>query len=144
MHEYSHPLLEKKRSEPCTLRKARGWLAQSEPSGCMRTGRMPRDTGICCQTCDPGTCNMPPSNKAKLPSPWYRFLEELDGLLREQVQVHCIGGYGVYNGRLSRPRMRGRRATAQRWLVMRSGRSHEASVHQRIPLVDGPLGPARW
>ena len=38
---------------------------------------------------------MSPSNKAKLPSPWNRFLEELDGLLREQVQVHCIGGFVV-------------------------------------------------
>jgi hypothetical protein len=36
-----------------------------------------------------------PSNEAKLPSPWDRFLEELDGLLREQVHVHCIGGFVV-------------------------------------------------
>ena len=35
------------------------------------------------------------SNEAKLPSPWNRFLEELDGLLREQVHVHCIGGFVV-------------------------------------------------
>jgi len=38
---------------------------------------------------------MLPSHKAKLPSPWDRFLEELDGLLREQVHVHCIGGFVV-------------------------------------------------
>ena len=36
-----------------------------------------------------------PSNEAKLPSPWDRFLEELDGLFREQVHVHCIGGFVV-------------------------------------------------
>jgi hypothetical protein len=35
------------------------------------------------------------SNEAKLPSPWNRFLDELDGLLREQVHVHCIGGFVV-------------------------------------------------
>ena len=35
------------------------------------------------------------SNKAKLPSPWDQFLKELDGLLREQVHVHCIGGFVV-------------------------------------------------
>jgi uncharacterized nucleotidyltransferase DUF6036 len=47
---------------------------------------------------------MPPNNEAKLPSPWDRFLEELDGLLREQVHVHCIGGFAVslFYG-LSRP-----------------------------------------
>jgi hypothetical protein len=38
---------------------------------------------------------MSPSRQAKLPSPWDRFLEELDGLLREQVHVHCIGGFVV-------------------------------------------------
>ncbi len=38
---------------------------------------------------------MSTSNKTNLPSPWDRFLEELDGLLREQVQVHCIGGFVV-------------------------------------------------
>jgi hypothetical protein len=38
---------------------------------------------------------MPPGKKAKLPSPWDRFLEELDGLLCEPVHVHCIGGFVV-------------------------------------------------
>jgi hypothetical protein len=38
---------------------------------------------------------MSPSNKSILPSPWDRFLAELDGLLREQVHVHCIGGFVV-------------------------------------------------
>ncbi|MFZ0960619.1 MAG: DUF6036 family nucleotidyltransferase [Terriglobia bacterium] len=32
---------------------------------------------------------------AKSPSPWDRFLEELDGLLCKQVHVHCIGGFVV-------------------------------------------------
>lgn len=36
-----------------------------------------------------------PSDEAKLPPPWDRFLAELDGLLREQVHVHCIGGFVV-------------------------------------------------
>ena len=60
-----------------------------------KTGRRPRATGICCQTCDLSTCHMAPSSEAKLPSPWNRFLEELDGLLREQAHVHCIGGFVV-------------------------------------------------
>jgi len=38
---------------------------------------------------------MSSSNETNLPSPWDRFLEELDGLLREQVHVHCIGGFVV-------------------------------------------------
>ena len=38
---------------------------------------------------------MAPNHPAKLPSPWDRFLEELDGLLREQIQVHCMGGFVV-------------------------------------------------
>ena len=38
---------------------------------------------------------MAPGKKAELPSPWDRFLEELDGLLREKVNVHCIGGFVV-------------------------------------------------
>ena len=38
---------------------------------------------------------MSPNNEGKLPSPWDRFLEELDGLLREEVRVHCIGGFVV-------------------------------------------------
>ena len=38
---------------------------------------------------------MSTDSEAKLPSPWDRFLEELDGLLREQVHVHCSGGFVV-------------------------------------------------
>jgi hypothetical protein len=38
---------------------------------------------------------MSPNNEARLPSPWDRFLEELDELLRERVHVHCIGGFVV-------------------------------------------------
>jgi len=38
---------------------------------------------------------MPPKRQVNLPSPWNRFLEELDGLLSEQVHVHCIGGFVV-------------------------------------------------
>jgi hypothetical protein len=38
---------------------------------------------------------MAAKNDPKLPSPWDRFLEDLDGLLREQVHVHCIGGFVV-------------------------------------------------
>jgi hypothetical protein len=33
-----------------------------------------------------------PSN---LPYPWLRFLSELDALLPEKVEVHCIGGFVV-------------------------------------------------
>jgi hypothetical protein len=36
---------------------------------------------------------MPPNRKVKLPSPWDKFLDELDGLLRDPVHVHCIGGF---------------------------------------------------
>jgi hypothetical protein len=38
---------------------------------------------------------MAPSNETKIPSPWDRFLEELDGLLPEPVHLHCIGGFVV-------------------------------------------------
>jgi len=38
---------------------------------------------------------MRPSNETTPPSPWDRFLEELDGFLREQVHVHCIAGFVV-------------------------------------------------
>jgi hypothetical protein len=44
------------------------------------------------------------SDKAKLPSPWAEFLGELDALLPEQIEVHCIGGFvlSVFYG-LRRP-----------------------------------------
>lgn len=29
------------------------------------------------------------------PLPWAEFLEELDGLLNEVVEIHCIGGFAV-------------------------------------------------
>lgn len=32
---------------------------------------------------------------ADLPSPWKEFLEELDGLLPEPIELHCIGGFAV-------------------------------------------------
>ena len=35
---------------------------------------------------------MSPEKNADLPSPWAEFLEELDALLLEQVQLRCIGG----------------------------------------------------
>jgi hypothetical protein len=38
---------------------------------------------------------MPANNRTKPPAPWDRFLEQLDELLPEQVQVHCIGGFVV-------------------------------------------------
>jgi hypothetical protein len=38
---------------------------------------------------------MSPDHEAKPPSPWDRFLKELDALLRERVEVHCIGGFVV-------------------------------------------------
>ena len=34
----------------------------------------------------------------ELPSPWKEFLEELDGLLDEPFQLHCIGGFAVVVG----------------------------------------------
>jgi len=47
---------------------------------------------------------MPRSDKARPPSPWAEFLGELDSLLPEQVEVHCIGGFvaSVFYG-LPRP-----------------------------------------
>jgi hypothetical protein len=36
---------------------------------------------------------MPADRMPKPPSPWDGFLEELDGLLRDPVHVHCIGGF---------------------------------------------------
>lgn len=38
---------------------------------------------------------MPADREPKPPSPWDEFLEELDGCLREQVHMHCIGGFVV-------------------------------------------------
>lgn len=38
---------------------------------------------------------MPSSHKPAIPSPWAEFLKELDALLSNQVQVHCIGGFVV-------------------------------------------------
>ncbi|HUY15005.1 MAG TPA: DUF6036 family nucleotidyltransferase [Terriglobia bacterium] len=35
------------------------------------------------------------SHKAQLSSPWAEFLEELDALLPEQVELHCVGGFVV-------------------------------------------------
>jgi hypothetical protein len=35
------------------------------------------------------------NNKAELPTPWPEFLGELDALLSEPVQLHCIGGFVV-------------------------------------------------
>jgi len=36
---------------------------------------------------------MPANQRMQLPSPWPQFLEELDGLLVEPVELHCIGGF---------------------------------------------------
>ena len=36
---------------------------------------------------------MPNSSKPNPPSPWNEFLEGLDALLDEQVEVYCIGGF---------------------------------------------------
>lgn len=33
-----------------------------------------------------------------LPSPWRQFLEELDNLLDERIELHCIGGFAVVVG----------------------------------------------
>ena len=38
---------------------------------------------------------MPSNSRATLPSPWAEFLDELDALLSEHVQIHCIGGFVV-------------------------------------------------
>ena len=36
---------------------------------------------------------MPASHKMQLPSPWPQFLEDLDALLDQPVELHCIGGF---------------------------------------------------
>ena len=33
-----------------------------------------------------------------LSSPWRDFLEELDALLKQPIQLHCIGGFAVVMG----------------------------------------------
>jgi len=38
---------------------------------------------------------MPSSHKPAIPSPWAEFLNELDALLSNPVDVHCIGGFVV-------------------------------------------------
>ena len=42
-------------------------------------------------TCDPTCCVMSP----ELCSPWKEFLEELDSLLSEPIDLHCIGGFAI-------------------------------------------------
>jgi hypothetical protein len=32
------------------------------------------------------------------PSPWKEFLEDLDALLDEPIELHCIGGFAVVAG----------------------------------------------
>ncbi len=32
---------------------------------------------------------------AKLPSPWKEFLSEVDALLRDPLDLHCIGGFAI-------------------------------------------------
>jgi hypothetical protein len=37
---------------------------------------------------------MPVENvSGRLPSPWREFLTELDGMLKEPLELHCIGGF---------------------------------------------------
>jgi len=38
---------------------------------------------------------MPDDSDHSVPSPWKEFLEELDALLTEPVELHCIGGFVV-------------------------------------------------
>jgi hypothetical protein len=38
---------------------------------------------------------MPSCNSTELPSPWAELLAELDALLSEPVQLHCVGGFVV-------------------------------------------------
>src|SRR5215467_4142400 len=39
---------------------------------------------------------MPTKNAVgKLSSPWKEFLEELDGMLEESLELHCIGGFAL-------------------------------------------------
>lgn len=38
------------------------------------------------------------SPKPKLPKPWEAFLTELDGLLSEPIELHCIGGFALVVG----------------------------------------------
>jgi hypothetical protein len=64
-------------------------------NGSSRTDRKKQSIGTCYRTSDLSICSMSSSNKAKPPSPWAEFLEELDALLPEPVKVHCIGGFVV-------------------------------------------------
>jgi len=36
---------------------------------------------------------MPNKDAALLPSPWNEFLKELDNILPEPLELHCIGGF---------------------------------------------------
>ena len=38
------------------------------------------------------------SQRRDLPSPWADFLGELDTLLGETIELHCIGGFAVVAG----------------------------------------------
>jgi hypothetical protein len=36
---------------------------------------------------------MPNPKSGDFPSPWKEFLAELDSMLKEQLELHCIGGF---------------------------------------------------
>ena len=52
-----------------------------------------RAIGICFQTLSPSICNMPRSQNVVIPPPRGEFLRELEGLLPNKTNLHCLGGF---------------------------------------------------
>ena len=68
---------------------------QEKENGCCKIVQKRQGTGIFWQICDQNTFSMPDDSDHSLPSPWKEFLAELDALLTEPVELHCIGGFVV-------------------------------------------------
>lgn len=52
-----------------------------------------RGIGICFQIFGLSICNMLRNQNLAVPSPWAEFLREIDGLLPNQTNLHCLGGF---------------------------------------------------
>src|ERR1017187_4222785 len=57
--------------------------------GCARTARRRRHTGMLWRDCAPRIWSMPNERPA---ATWFSFLSDLDAQLREDVDLHCMGG----------------------------------------------------
>src|ERR1039457_6306941 len=64
-------------------------MPEAPGGGCARTARRRRHTGMLWRDCAPRIWSMPNERPA---ATWFSFLSDLDAQLREDVDVHCMGG----------------------------------------------------